>query len=492
VPFAISVIYRDQRVKLTQPAPFETPVAIPAEYVTLEIEGDGLPTVVLLDSKPRPLALDASAKRGYLPVDVFRSVGFHCLQVGQEEYFFATEDAKLKLSGVLTLLRFLEHEGLSFGQQMFFSDGTSIRDSRIDYAWLQDKTAELVAVSQAIADRPARIFRTEHILGPPGSCRIAVRQTVGLIRSNPRAMLEPHLDGVVKFRAARYMPRLAVMTARERSFDHLSNLRVTRLLEHSRSLGAQLKAVRELPPDAKAVLNRVCEQLHACLQLFPFSSLRDRGTDLPDRPTALEMVDERYVTTFRLHEELTKELSWEPSTKLADRFAYVRYADQIYQAFVALTLARAAGAERVGRSLRPYLSRPSLRSERFDFYYDTVPPTPEFLNWRSASPRPTDMRPDLTVIDRPGNRGVMIDAKYRVEKDHVSSSALDDYHVYMQAFECKSIVVCYPGSRPSVSHIAADDYDIVQVSLAPFDGLADYVAKDIWPAIEAAMRPVRG
>lgn len=491
MPFAISVIYRQQRVALTQPAPFDTPLPIPAEYVTFEIEGDGLPQEVFLDHKPVTLALDASAKRGLLPLDAFRSVGFHCLQVGSEEYYFATEDAKLKLKGILTLLRFIEHEGLSWGQQLFFSDGTGIRDSRIDYAWLRDKLAEFVAAAEAIADRPARLFRTRTTIGPPRTGRIALQKTVALLRANPRSLLETHPRGVVKFRDTRYMPRLAVTTTRERSFDHVSNIRATRLLEQVRGLCVQLKGVRGLPQDAKGFLHQASRNLEHSLRLFPFSALRDRPNEVQERPAQLEMSDERYGTTFRLYEELTKELGWDPSVKLADRFAYVGYADQIYQAFVALTLARAAGAKRVDRSLRPYLSRPCLRSDRFDFYYDTMPPEPEFQNWRQSSSRPADMRPDLTVIDRPQRLGVLIDAKYRVEKGHVPSSALDDCHVYLQAFECKSIVVCFPGPKPSVSHVAAAGYDIVQVSLGPFEGLEEYVATQVWPAIQLAMRAIR-
>jgi hypothetical protein len=100
------------------------------------------------------------------------------------------------------------------------------------------------------------------------------------------------------------------------------------------------------------------------------------------------------------------------------------------------------------------------------------------------------MRPDLTVIDRLEGRGVLIDAKYRVDGDRVPSSALDDCHVYMQAFGCDSIVVCYPGPKPAISHIAAAGYDIVQVALGPFGGLTEYVENEVWPAIQAAMRPV--
>ena len=270
MPFAISVIYRHQRVELTQPAPFETPLAIPAEYVTFEIEGERLPQEVFLDHKPVTLALDASGKRGLLPLDTFRSVGFHCLQVGSEEYYFATEDAKLKLEGILTLLRCIEHEGLSWGQQLFFSDGTGIRDSRIDYAWLRDKLAELVAAAEAISDRPARLFRTRTTVGPPRTGRIALQKTVALLRANPRSLLEEHPRGVVEFRGTRYMPRLAVTTMRERSFDHVSNIRATKLLEQVRGLCGQLRAFEVCRRTPRGFFTKHPEISNAAYDYFHF------------------------------------------------------------------------------------------------------------------------------------------------------------------------------------------------------------------------------
>ena len=43
----------------------------------------------------------------------------------------------------------------------------------------------------------------------------------------------------------------------------------------------------------------------------------------------------------------------------------------------------------------------------------------------------------------------------------------------------------------AVAELAAAGYDIIQVSLGPFEGLEEYVATQVWPAIQLAMRDVR-
>ena len=132
-----------------------------------------------------------------------------------------------------------------------------------------------------------------------------------------------------------------------------------------------------------------------------------------------------------------------------------------------------------------------FRSERYDIYYDTVPPKPEFSNWRDDSSRPTDMRPDLCLVDRIDRVGVLMDAKYRVAPSgQVPTSALENCQVYMQSFDRKRIVVCYPGRGPHIAAVSGDDYTILEVSLGPFDGLMEYVANEVRPRIEEMMEPL--
>src|SRR5262249_17025983 len=153
------------------------------------------------------------------------------------------------------------------------------------------------------------------------------------------------------------------------------------------------------------------DELERALQLVPFSSLRQRSLDFPDAPTPEELVDSRYAQTFGLHEQLYKHLGWSPTLRPAGGFAYVEYADQIYQAFVALALARVFETPRIGMSLMPGLDGPSFLSDHFEIYYDTKPPC-TFVNWRDGSSRPSAMHPDITIVERATGRGVIIEAKY--------------------------------------------------------------------------------
>src|SRR5206468_10507766 len=113
--------------------------------------------------------------------------------------------------------------------------------------------------------------------------------------------------------------------------------------------------------------------------------------------------------------------------------------------------ARAFDAKQVVPSLFPDLSVPVFRSDVLDIYYDCVPPKPEFASWRDGSNRPGDHKPDLTIIDRVGRKGILADAKYRVEPNGtLPTSGIHDAQVYLQTFERKSIAICYPGPAPSV------------------------------------------
>ena len=78
----------------------------------------------------------------------------------------------------------------------------------------------------------------------------------------------------------------------------------------------------------------------------------------------------------------------------------------------------------------------------------TTPPTPEFHNWRNESARPSDMRPELAVIDRERRVGLLIDAKYGVDGDRAPASGLAECQIYMHSFQHDAIAVCYPGTGP--------------------------------------------
>src|ERR1043166_5478731 len=152
MPAAACVIARQKRHLLVDAGALAEPVIVPAEYLSIEIEADRVPPQVLLDRRSIPIVLNDASTRGICFIDAFRSVGFHCLEVQGARFYFATEDAKLQLDGIRKILELIHHEGLSWGQQLFFSDGSAIRDARVDYAWLTDVGSRIVETANAIAE----------------------------------------------------------------------------------------------------------------------------------------------------------------------------------------------------------------------------------------------------------------------------------------------------------------------------------------------------
>jgi len=419
-------------------------------------------------------------------------VGFHRLTVATQEFVFGTEDAKLQYAGILDILELIEHEGLGWGYQLFFSDGTAIRHPKVDFAWLTRAGPLIVSLAREIAVRPSRHSVGVSTREVPRSNRVLVRQTLSLLRREQLSkVLESHPTGVIKLAGRAYWPRVVIARKRQRSFDTVGNQRATHLLLLAQTLASRLRRERGLPPGARQVLNELGTAVGQCLSLFPFVHLKSAYFRLPDRPVREECIDDRYRTMFRLWEELTKERCWEPGLEAAPHFAYVTYADQIYQAFVACLIAQGLGAPRMGRSLMPGLKRPAFRSARFELYYDTVPPRPEFVSWRDDSSRPADLTPDVTVIDREHRRGMLIEAKYRSDDaGNLPGEAILEAQVYMQSFGRKAIAVCYPGRTPAIDKITGSGNTVLAVSLAPFADVASYVRDVVRPALEAVMEPL--
>ncbi len=489
----VAVIAGRTRVTLDPAADLKEPAVVPAQHLTLEIEAADLPETATLDGRELPLVRFA-ANRAFSVVDTSGSVGFHCLRIGEDAWYFATQDAKLRLVGILSILDVIQEEGLGWSGQLFFANGSTVRHPKVDYAWLEQAAAKIAAVADAIAERPLRRSQVVERLQPPGVGRLSLRKTVALLRRNSRSLLTPDEKGPLVVEGQAYAPRLVVAGRPERTaIAVVGNRRMTELLLLTLDLARSLQSEPRIPKAAAATLSAIAHELDNRLELFPFTQLRRHPSRLPTRPAPEEVADDRYRLAFELHEELTRDLVWQAGLQRADRLAYVQSADQIYQAFVASALARAFEARQVVSSLRGELTTPIFRSSSLEIYYDTVPPKPAFANWRDGSARPTEQKPDLTIIDVAAQRGILLDAKYRVEPSgRLPTSGIHDAQVYLQSFERKSVVICYPGSGPSMTRIAAKGYTILEVSLAPFVGLDAYLRDEVRPAIEAIMEPLGG
>lgn len=101
------------------------------------------------------------------------------------------------------------------------------------------------------------------------------------------------------------------------------------------------------------------------------------------------------------------------------------------------------------------------------------------------------MRPDITIIHRPSGSGLLLDAKYRVEKSgRLPSSAIEEGQVYLQSFGRQAIGICYPGPQPSISLIEGGGYTIAELAIAPFNGLSEFLEEKVCPQLESLMEPL--
>src|SRR5665213_3052131 len=182
-------------------------------------------------------------RSGILSLDFSRSVGFHHLRIGRDAYAFATEDSKARIAGVLAMISALRDNGLSFGRQLFFADGSSISDERADFTWLWRWLPDIARTVEEIANRPlvARTLETkqsDHIGG-----RLDVPATLRLLRRD-RTLVEYHEAGILRAGEGRYQPRKVVLRRSKRTADTVENRRVVLLAQYCIALARTLQSVR--------------------------------------------------------------------------------------------------------------------------------------------------------------------------------------------------------------------------------------------------------
>lgn len=488
---SVTVIAGRERIPVP-PLPSGTPPLVPAQQVVIEIEGTSLPIDISVNDESVPLIRTADATRGHILLDCFRSTGFHRLLLGTETYCFGTADAKLQLDGILRILDTIGREGLSWGHQLMFSDGATIRDSRVDYAWLRSASRRILSACNSIASRPLTKYSPQTRFQRPTGGRLRLAETIARIRRDSRTLLEAHPSGPFEHGGRRFMPRMAFLDSPTLSHDTPANRRATRLLQGTSDLIATISAGQDVPKRQRTWLNLLDAEFRLLLDLFPFKGLIQVCDRIADSPSVAELTDPRYRMVHELYDELFNLCGWTPSRKLASRFAYIGYSDQIYQAFVAVLLGSAFDAKRTLPYLHTNMAEPSFRSDNWDIYYDTAPPAPAFASWRDRSSRPAQLTPDYCVVDRRGQRGILGDAKYRGNgSGRLPTSSISDCQVYMQHFGVKNFAVFYPGADAFMSEISGDGHTILEVSITPFAGVATWVAQEVRPALLTLMEPLR-
>lgn len=466
------------------------PVILPSGPIVLDLRGVAHRDAVRLDGRPLPVALDTASGIATAALSLERSTGYHQLQVGPDRrYVFGTDDAKLRIAGVVEMLSYLrEHadsQGLSWnGTVQFSGAGQVLRDIRLDVAWLEQHVAEIVALARAIAQRPFTASRKRHERTRQGVPSVAA--TARLVRRQPELM-ERHPKGPVEFDGERWAPREYLRQRREHTTDTPGNRSMTRLLVATLQLARRCQDAA--PPGAQGELSVHVTALAAAIRLEPFAAIRlARGhLRLGLRASTEERLDARYRRARALLHELLRDRHWDPENQVTDEWAFASLADQVYQAFAAIVLARAFGLS----PLRPLgQAGPHFASDDYEMWVDSAPPANILPNWRDDTSTPAALRPDVVLRRRSDGRVAVLDAKYRSSGDRATAESLSEVQLYLQAFGCREVCVLFPpttGQPPWQPHVITNGrFALTELPLRPMDGLDDYLATVVRPAIDRA------
>ena len=436
-----------------------------AEIVTVPAS----PVVLVIRGASGPVRLDGTSKHldstgGVLPVDLRRSTGYHKLTVKGHDYWFATDDAKVKLAGVEEMLADLQGFGTGWTGQIAFSDGTGIRDPHVVYSWLDRRADPTLAAATDILGSPHTEQVSQRALSRRGGAGVDVPATLRLLRSEPNRFLEEHPSGVIAVDGQHYMPQRVVVRRRSSSIDTLANRRVVRLLATLRRLAnevyeytnvrAQQTQCLKWRNDADRLLSTGVGQ-----RLLRFTGLADSGVR-----ALIEDSDHRYALTFRMHQEVFDQFGWSPASGYQSRSSYVKQADQIYQAYCASVIAREFGMSQTNAVLGS--RQAAFEGDDLALYFDTPPPPGVLCSWRAFSARPDQSRPDV-LLHRPSTGEVaIVDAKYRVGSDEATEDSRKEVSAYMALYGLHRIGIAFPGRGPT-SSVEGKGKRIVEIPLRP-------------------------
>ena len=475
-------------VELNVVADGATTSLLPGEIVTIPT-GDVVLTVA--GAGDRPLRVDgrvrATAAAGavrLVSLDLTRSTGVHHVRVGgSDSYWFATEDAKLGLAGLQSMLRYMRESCRSWTGQLLFADGTGYADPLVLYGWLDQHADDAIAAAAAVMRSPSRLRQPRYEITAEASGHLSLGKSLALLRGRGRELLEPSPSGL-QIGDKTYLPRKVVVERRIFDLDHPSNRRVVALLLLLEAMGRSVAAAADDPAERAR-----CRQWAADAE-----RLRIRGPLAgvpPESPSGqyssasqLEGTDIRYSATRKYLLLARRVASWDPSLRLLPAHAFVDYVDQVYQAFVATVLAEALGmlatADVLGRV------QPAFTSDRFDIYYNT-PTTPSIVrSWRSYSVDPDENKPDVLLLERPSGRIAIADAKYRNNGRSASESSRRDLLGYMAAMGLRKVAILFPPSPADalgVRVVSGQGMSITEIGLAPTPDLPDFVARNAVPAL---------
>jgi hypothetical protein len=171
--------------------------------------------------------------------------------------------------------------------------------------------------------------------------------------------------------------------------------------------------------------------------------------------------------------------------QVTEEWAFASLADQVFQAFTAIVIARTFGLAPMAPIGQ---SGPQFVSDDYEMWVDSTPPDDVMHNWRDDSSTPAALRPDIVIRRRSDHLVAVLDAKYRSSGVRATPDSLAEVQLYLQAYGCREVSVVFPptiGSPPWELHRVTNGYfGITEVPLRPMDDLAAYMTNVIRPAIE--------
>jgi hypothetical protein len=462
------------------------PVIVRAGNVLIELEEVSARTAVRIDGRSQQMTWKPAKREAVLSLDLKRDTGFHEVIVGPATFMFGTEDAKLRIDGMVKLLDYLGSSGLTWSGTMFFS-GTDqvIRDPRLDRAWLERRGNEIVMLMAAIAERPSRLAQRARRRADHGIPDVAA--TTRLLRER-HDLLEEMDGGPIQLKQTgkkrAYAPREVIVRERKIIFDTSGNRLAASLLEGTLALAKATRA--QEPKDARKELGVLIAQLEGLLLRHPFRALRIRRSHLQpaEAITAQEWLDPRYASVHALHHELFGERHWSPQREVMPERSYASFADAIYQRFCAQLLAD--HLDLLPTNELPGQGRgPHFIGTRFELYVDVTPPSSVIRDWRESSDRKTKRRPDLVLYEPSTRRAALLDAKYRSQGMRATSDSLSEVQLYMQAYSQMRVAVVFPPGlgkdeqRWRVREVTDGTFCIYEVPFLPEPQMADFLKTDV-------------
>lgn len=436
-------------------------------------------TSVRLDGQPRWIGAQRPA---VIPLDLTRSVGYHRLEISNSEFWFATEDAKLRLEGVIQMLTALRSSGQGWTGQMIFSDGSGLRDEHVVFSWLERRADKTISACAAVLAAPIGRQRLENTVSRRGGAGVDVPATLRLLRSDPTRYLEPREPGILTVEGTAYVPLRVVHHRRTTTMDTIPNRRAVWALARLRQLVSDvLGRVTDKQTRSRcwSWQTRIDSVLAAPLaaQLARYVKLA------PDRTRqALEFSDVRYGKAFDEFSEMSDLFGWTPTRRVGTRFSAVQYSDQIYQAYAATVLAEALGLRQNDSVLGA--NQPAFSGKHHDLYLDTPPPGSVLQSWRADADPPDESRPDILVHDRATGQVALLDAKYRIDPTtrRATEDSRKEVAAYMALYGLTSAGIVFPGPF-GPRDVAGHGQRIREIGIAPGQAIDPQTVRDAVAAL---------